>query len=132
MIYYLSPHGQDAVRANRLRIIAGESPQARYNRLYRNKFYTEFKYYAFGAGLDEVNLGLLLSMAAIDLCYMLAEPKGEWQKFQAETFGFEANTKLLAKELAGKGASVNMAAIRFLMLFHPNAIDIYFGREAKL
>jgi len=132
MIFYLTPQGQDAVREYRQRLIPSESPNERYHRLYKNELYKDFTRNAEAESLDSLALSILLSEAAIDLCSVGSDEWADFSLLQSERITLKTNIRVLASCLEGKGVNVNMAAIRFLMLFHPKAIDLYFRGHGAL
>jgi len=93
----------------------------RYNRLYDNATYKEFQDWAIWTyGSSYVYAANLLTDAAIELCCIACKENPSER--------FEGSVKKLSEHLKHQGVSLNFAAIIHLRNFHPDALEIFFGR----
>jgi len=131
MLYYLTPQAKIVIEANRLAHRPNETAYDRYNRLYSNIAYNAFKQEAEYSLEDPVAAAVLLSEAAIEACYLFQQSAFSIHYAYPTPKTYKGKIQELASLNAGRGTSLNLKAISFLMRFHPQAIDLYFGRAAK-
>jgi len=131
MLYYLTPQAKNVIEANRLAHRPNETPLDRYHRLYSNLVYNAFKREAEYSLSDPVAAAVLLSDAAREACYLFQQSTVRIQYAYPTPKIYKGKIQELASLNAGRGTSLNLKAISFLMRFHPQAIDLYFGRAAK-